>query len=361
MRGRSSLLIFQDARGVLSELAPACSTTTGRPRERGLPGFVGPVPPPLWIRAREYSVVAAAFWLAARQCGASIPSLSREAQTRPDLSALSERAFWYSLLSTPPGPALERLAPILSLPAPPACLGVDLAGLPSNPTGVAVVERGTLTLLRSIDTDDAIVALAHALGPRTVVAINAPLTLPRGRCCLDDDCRCRHDPGTRSRQVERTLARERVPTLATALIKVLARRGIGLAAHLRRLGFTVVESYPYATLRILGLPAGGKRSRAGRRLIADALAPLVPGLNGLDPTEHELDAVVCALTADLWLHGRCRLVGDPAEGQMVVPMVTPEQLVTRRPFEPPAAYAVAAPAAKRAAEATAPYEIGSRP
>ena len=102
-------------------------------------------------------------------------------------------------------------------------------------------------------------ALAQALGPRTVVAINAPLTLPRGRCCLDDGCRCRHDPGTRSRAVERALARERVPTLATALIKVLARRGIALAARLRRLGFDVLESYPYATLRILGLPTRGKR------------------------------------------------------------------------------------------------------
>jgi hypothetical protein len=64
LRGRSSLLIFQVALSVLSELAPARSTT-GRPRERGLPGFVGPVPPPLWIRARESSVVVAAFWLAA--------------------------------------------------------------------------------------------------------------------------------------------------------------------------------------------------------------------------------------------------------------------------------------------------------
>ena len=232
---------------------------------------------------------------------------------------------------------------------------MDLAGLPTNPTGVAVVERGALTDLRSIDTDDAIVALAQALGPRTVVAINAPLTLPRGRCCLDDDCRCRHDPGTRSRAVERALARERVPTLATALIKVLARRGIALAARLRRLGFDVLESYPYATLRILGLPTSGKRTKAGRQLIAEAVAPLVAGLGGYDPTEHELDAVVCALTADLWLRGRCRLVGDPDEGQMVVPIRAPV---------PPATslmYAVATPLVNRAAEAPADYDVASAP
>ena len=205
-------------------------------------------------------------------------------------------------------------------------------------------------LLRSVDTDETIVSLAHSLGPRTVVAVNAPLTLPRGRCCLDDDCRCRHDPGTRSREIERALGRERVPTLATALIKVLARRGIALAARLRSHGFEVLESYPYATLRILGLPATGKRSKAGRQLIGDALAPLVPGLAGLDPTEHELDAVVCALTADLWLRGRCRLVGDPAEGLMVVPMRAPEPMPT------PAVYAVPPPV-RRAAEAPDAYEV----
>jgi uncharacterized protein len=210
-----------------------------------------------------------------------------------------------------------------------------------------VLDQGALALLRSVDTDDAIVTLAQTLGPRTVVAINAPLTLPRGRCCLDDECRCRHDPGTRSREVERALARERVPTLATALIKVLARRGIVLAARLRLLGFEVLESYPYATLRVLGLPAGGKRSKAGRRLIGEALRPLVPGLAGLDPSEHELDAVVCALTADLWLRGRCRLVGDPAEGQMVVPV--------------PMSYVVPTPPTRRAAEAPITYEIGPGP
>lgn len=196
---------------------------------------------------------------------------------------------------------------------------MDLAGLPTNPSGIAVLRDGRLETLRSAGCDKEILDLARALGPRTVLAVNAPLSLPCGRCCLDDDCRCRHDPGTRSRALERQLARERVPILASALIKVLARRGIALAAKVRAAGFTVLEAYPYATMLLLGLPTRGKRSRQGRRLIGEALAPLVPGLDHPDATEHELDAVVCALTADLWLRGRCRLVGDPSEGQMVVP------------------------------------------
>ena len=58
LRGRSSLLIFQHAHGILSELAPACSLAVS-PYEWGLPGFVGPVPPPLLIRARDYSIFRA--------------------------------------------------------------------------------------------------------------------------------------------------------------------------------------------------------------------------------------------------------------------------------------------------------------
>jgi predicted nuclease with RNAse H fold len=212
-----------------------------------------------------------------------------------------------------------------------------------------VFHDGRLSLLRSAGDDDEIVALVRSWGTSTVVAINAPLGLPNGRCCLDDACRCRYDPGTRSRAVERQLARERVPTLATALIKVLARRGILLAARLRQQGFAVIEAYPYATLRLLGLPTRGKRNKAGRASIMAALSPLVPGLNHPDATEHEVDAVVCAMTADLWLRRRCREIGDPAEGQMVVPLATAYQNTEQlsRPLP-------------RAAEAAVPYMTAAR-
>jgi predicted nuclease with RNAse H fold len=217
---------------------------------------------------------------------------------------------------------------------------------------------GRLVALHSLGPDDELADLARSLGPRAVLAINAPLTLPRGRCCLDDDCRCRHDPGTRSRALERQLAHERVPILASALIKVLARRGIVLAARLRAAGFTVLETYPYATLRLLGLPTRGKRSRQGRRLIAEALAPLVPGLDHPDASEHELDAVVCALTADLWLRGRCRLVGDPSEGEMVVPRL---EAAASSSGSASLVYALQPAPIRRAAESGASYAADGGP
>ena len=205
--------------------------------------------------------------------------------------------------------------------APGVCVGIDLAGVPHRETGVAILTRGRLELLTSAGDDAEILDLARRAGRWGTVAINAPLTRPLGRCCLDDDCPCRHDPGTRSRQLERELGRMGVPTLATALIKILARRGARIAAALREMGCEPLEVYPFATLRLLGLPWRGKRTPAGRRKIYRGLRPLVPGLRHPRASEHQLDAVVCALTAQLWRERRTRTVGLPEEGLMTIPDV----------------------------------------
>ena len=202
---------------------------------------------------------------------------------------------------------------------PGVCVGIDLAGVPHRETGVAVLRGGRLDLLTTAGEDDEILKFAALAGRWGTVAINAPLTRPLGRCCLDDDCRCRVDPGTRSRQLERDLGRMGVPTLATALIKVLARRGGRIAASLRSIGHEPLEVYPFATLRLLGLPSAGKKTLPGRRKIHRALKPLVPGLNHPKASEHQLDAVVCALTALMWRLGRTRAVGLAEEGLMIVP------------------------------------------
>ena len=200
-------------------------------------------------------------------------------------------------------------------------MGIDLAGVSHRETGVAILRGGRLDYLTSAGKDDEILSLASQAGRWGTVAINAPLTRPMGRCCLDDDCPCRTDPGTRSRQLERELARMGIPTLATALIKVLARHGERIAIALREMGHEPLEVYPYASLRLLGLPSRGKKTPAGRARIHRALKPLVPGLNHPRASEHQLDSVVCAFTAILWRRGRTRSVGLPEEGLMTIPDV----------------------------------------
>ena len=198
-------------------------------------------------------------------------------------------------------------------------VGIDLAGVPWRETGIAVLREGRLDLLTSALDDGQILALATCMGHDACLAINAPLGRPRGRCCLDDACPCRHDPGTRSRECERELLHMGVPILATALIKILARRGYTLGAALRRAGWEPLEVYPYATLRLLGLPSRGKRTRLGRQRLHAALQPLIPGLDHPDASEHQLDAVVCAYTGRLWRQGLARAVGAADEGLMVIP------------------------------------------
>ena len=204
---------------------------------------------------------------------------------------------------------------------PGVCVGIDLAGVPGGQTGVAVLRAGRLESLATLYEDPAILAAAAGAGRWGTIAINAPLTRPLGRCCLDDDCRCRYEPGTRSRALERELASRGVPTPATALLKVLARRGERIAAALRMRGHEPIEVYPFATLKLLGHPWRGKKTVAGRRKIERALRPLVPGLRHPRATEHEVDAVVCAYTAELRRNARATVVGRPDEGLMVVPRV----------------------------------------
>src|SRR4051812_38885442 len=88
---------------------------------------------------------------------------------------------------------------------PVVCVGIDLAGVPHRETGVAILRDGRLMRLYTAWDDVEIVRAVMRPGRRATVAINAPLTRPLGRCCLDDECPCRDDPGTRSRLLEREL------------------------------------------------------------------------------------------------------------------------------------------------------------
>ena len=244
----------------------------------------------------------------------------------------------HGIFPIPVRPGYAGMVMIKKPDATPVFVGIDLAGVSHGETGAAVIRSGRLVRVTTLGDDVEVVRFVLRQGRKACVAINAPLTRPSGRCCLDDDCPCRRDPGTRSRQLERDLGRMGVPALATSLIKILARRGARVAMALRVGGIDPLEVYPFATLRLLGLPWANKKTRAGRSLIHDALRPLVPGLDHPRASDHEIDAVVCALTARFHREGRTRLVGDPAEGTMVVPIrdrvFTPLGRLRRSPKAP---------------------------
>jgi predicted nuclease with RNAse H fold len=172
--------------------------------------------------------------------------------------------------------------------------GIDLAALSRNQTGVCLFdgesfEPGTLY------GDDEILCYVHEHRPR-VIAIDAPLTLPRGRCCFDDAC-C----GTRKiRECDRMLISRgyRVFPPGFSFMKQLTLRGKSLKEQLP--DFEVIEVHPRTTMRILG-PREFPKAR----------------------TEHERDACAAALCAFLYAKGECEVLGDD-EGVVVIPCAPQE-------------------------------------
>ncbi len=194
-------------------------------------------------------------------------------------------------------------------------IGLDLAARPWRPTGVAVLTAGKIRT-SLVFMDEELIRLVVAHYPR-LIAIDAPLSLPAGRCCLRPDCDCRRF-GI-SRRCDRELVRQGFRVFWTALPSMveLTCRGVALAGRLRTAGFEVIEVFPGAAQKRLGLPRKqDNRAELARRL-ADAWGLVLPA--GRRLTHDELDAATAAIVGLLYLQGRAEAIGDPAEGQIILP------------------------------------------
>jgi predicted nuclease with RNAse H fold len=180
--------------------------------------------------------------------------------------------------------------------------GIDLAALPKNQTGMAVFNGRYFC--QTAYCDEEILRFIIDAQP-SVVAIDAPLTLPRGRCCFDDSC-C----GTRKiRECDRALIRMgyRVFPPGFSFMKQLTLRGKALRERLESTGFVVIEVHPRTSKRILGI----ERFDASKN-------------------EHESDACAAALTAFLYDRDECIEVGDD-EGVIIIPAAYSHHQDTRTP------------------------------
>jgi len=200
-------------------------------------------------------------------------------------------------------------------------VGLDLAARPWRPTGAAVLTEGKIHPALLFGDDDILEFVGrHRPG---LVAVDAPLSLPAGRCCLRTDCDCRRF-GI-ARRCDRELVRLGFRVFWTALPSMveLTRRGIALARRLRAEGFRVVEVFPGAAQQRLGLPRKqDNRSQLARRL-AEGWGLILPADRKL--THDELDAATAAVVGLLYLQGSAEAVGDPAEGQIILPRAAPTQ------------------------------------
>lgn len=203
--------------------------------------------------------------------------------------------------------------------------GIDLTSKETRPSAclclndeLEVVYRGLL------DTDSDIVAEVSLNSPR-VVAIDAPLSLPLGLCCLEEGCGCQPKSPWKGRWCERQLAEIGIPcyfTTKKSIIKPMVYRGIKLKDKLSWQGCQIIEVYPYASkVRLFGKPVPSKTTACGLGWLREKLSVLLMSPDPcLDKWNHDLcDAAIAAYTGFLYAHGRTDAVGGAEEGLIHIP------------------------------------------
>lgn len=199
----------------------------------------------------------------------------------------------------------------------PISLGIDLTGSEERASGFCLL-KGRQAHLDLVKTDDEIVTRIREVQP-SVISIDSPLSLPKGRCCSSDSCECRKYGITR--ECERILKSRGInvyPCLIPSMQK-MTMRGTKLARRLRDLGYEVIESYPGAAQDILGLP----RKRVNLRALEIDLMNM-----GIKPiskrmviTHDEIDALTSALVGYFYQAEEYESLGNLEEGFLIIPFV----------------------------------------
>lgn len=203
-------------------------------------------------------------------------------------------------------------------------LGIDLTSSANKPSAYAILDSDLhVAALGFLSSDGEIVAAVDKAQP-AVVAIDAPLSLPRGLCCLEESCSCRELLPLKARACERELRdRYGIPSYYTtkkSLIKAMVYRAIALRHELGRHGHLVIEVYPYATKVRLWGAIPRKTTPAGLEFLRERLAALIPGLAPERVQHHDLaDALIAAYTGYLHHRHMTEAMGHPEEGLLFIP------------------------------------------
>jgi len=195
-------------------------------------------------------------------------------------------------------------------------VGIDLTGSEQKPSGFCLLQSGYAVTER-VRSDADLLERIISHNP-SIVSIDSPLSLPAGRISVFDD-----DPGRKTyginRSCERQLAARGIrsyPPLIRSMQK-LTQRGINLAATLRSLGFTVIESYPGGAQDILGIP---RKNKGLERLIGGLSLFGIKGNYTVGRVSHdEVDAITSALVGLFYLNGQYEALGNEQEGYLIIP------------------------------------------
>ncbi|MCS7134467.1 MAG: DUF429 domain-containing protein [Candidatus Pacearchaeota archaeon] len=143
-------------------------------------------------------------------------------------------------------------------------IGIDLAASQKRPSGFCILNKKAKTFL--IYSNEEIICEVKKAKPK-VIAIDAPLSIPKGKY----------------RKCDIEIIKAGIPIFSFRLpsLKKLAKRAINLKKKIR---FKIIETYPYAVLRLNKNILTGKKFK----------------------TKHEKDAFVCALVAKKFFEKKAR-------------------------------------------------------
>ena len=191
-------------------------------------------------------------------------------------------------------------------------LGLDLAGVEKRPTGVCLLSENLEAQTCTVYRDNELIGIALRFRP-SIIGIDAPLSFPRVGGLRDCD---------------RKLISMKIRVLPPILggMRMLTRRAVRLKEKFEAEGFKVIECFPGAARKILELP--GKTEP--KEVAVKALRKLGLKIGEARLSNHELDAVLVALTARLYLEGLAEPVGGEAEGQIVIPKPEAVKWLTRK-------------------------------
>ncbi|MCP8303964.1 MAG: DUF429 domain-containing protein [archaeon] len=193
-------------------------------------------------------------------------------------------------------------------------IGIDLAGVEKRDSGVCILDGKLEAKAFILRSDDEIMESMIEVRPE-IVAIDAPLSLPFGRCCLKDTCSCRSKGHLR--QCDKELLKMKIKFFPLTLgpMRRLTERGMKLKEMLEDRGFKVVEVYPGGAQDILGIP----RKQKGIPELRKGLMAI--GIKGISKvtSDHKLDAVTSALVGKMYVEGDYLALGDPEEGLIIMP------------------------------------------